>query len=109
MQDYLRLPLVFISFWFLDAPKEIVLFFISLNKAFLQFFSLPLLIRTFFRPIKNEYRRGLVGFSIGLGMVVKSVLILFDLALFVPILFLELLLFSLFLSFPIVTVLMLFL
>ncbi len=109
MSDYLKLPIMFISFWFISAPKEILLFFGSLNHAFLQFFSLPLLARTFFKPIKNEYRHGLVGFSIGFGMVVKFVLIIFNIALFIPLLLGELVLFILFLSFPILTIAVLFL
>ena len=109
MSDYLKLPFMFFSFWFITAPKEILLFFGSLNHAFLQFFSLPLLFSTFFRPIKNEYRRGLVGFSIGMGMVVKSFLIVFNLLLFIPLLLGEVMLLFLFLSFPLLTTLVLFL
>jgi len=37
--------------------------------------SLPLLVRTFFKPLKNEYRDGLVLFSVIFGMVIKSMLI----------------------------------
>ncbi|MDO8583100.1 MAG: AAA family ATPase [bacterium] len=72
---YLNLPLVFLRFWFLDFPKNLIIFFVSLNSAFLQLFSLPLLIRTYFKPWKNEYRKGLVGFSIAMGIFIKTIFI----------------------------------
>ncbi len=36
--------------------------------------SAPLLIKTFFRPLKNEYREGLVLFSVIMGIIIKSLL-----------------------------------
>jgi hypothetical protein len=83
-------------------------FFASLNHAFFQLFSLPLLVKTFFRPLKNEYRQGLVGFSIGMGIAVKSGIILFDVTLFLLLLLIETLFIIAFLSFPIATILLLF-
>lgn len=109
MGEYIKLPFLFVSFWFVAAPKEILLFFGSLNHAFFRFFSLPLLLRTFFQPIKNEYRHGLVGFSVGMGMVVKSVLIMVNLFLFLPLFLGEIVLFILFLSFPVLSIAVLFL
>ena len=106
---FLALPLNFLVFWYFEAPKGIILYFLSLNKAFFTLFSLPLLIRTFFRPLKNEYRKGLVGFSIGMGIVVKSTLIFVDLLLLLILVFVELTLFVLFLLLPIGTIFILFL
>ena len=37
--------------------------------------SLTLLVQSFFQPLKHEYRKGLVGFSIGMGIVFKGILI----------------------------------
>lgn len=108
MQYSIRLPWIFFVFWFFEGPKEIVLFFASLNKAFFQLFSLPLLLRTFFRPIKNEYREGLVGFSIGMGMCIKSVIIIIDIMLFSLLFVGEVLFFVGFLFLPIGTFLLLF-
>src|SRR3989344_306888 len=79
---YLTLPVVFLQFWFVELPLSLIAYFLSLNKAFLQLFSLGAFIRTFFKPLKNEYRAGLVGFSIGMGMVVKTILIAADVLLF---------------------------
>lgn len=68
---------------------SLVKFFFSLNRAFLELFSLPLLIKTFFKPWKNEYRQGLVGFSIGMGMFIKTLVIIVDVIFLLLILSLE--------------------
>src|SRR4051812_45473227 len=99
MGSYAQLPLTFLIFWFVEAPVGIVKFYKNLNKAFFDLFSLPLLLRTFFQPLKNEYRKGLVGFSIGMGIVVKSFFILFNLLLLIPLLVAEIALLLLFLCF----------
>lgn len=89
MTAYLTLPFAFFTFWFVEAPVSMLTFFASLNRALLHWFSFPLLFRTFFKPLKNEYREGLVGFSIGMGIVVKTILILIDLLVFVVVFVLE--------------------
>lgn len=103
MTAYLLLPYYFSLFWFIEAPRDILGFFISVNKAFFQLFSLPLLLRTFFQPIKNEYRKGLVGFSIGMGMGIKSMLIVVNFILLIPLIAIESVLLLAFLAFPFVT------
>lgn len=109
MGSFITLPVTFLVFWFIEAPVSIAKYCGKLNHAFFEFFSLPLLLKTFFKPLKNEYREGLVGFSVGMGIVVKTFLIFFNLLLFIPLIALEALFFVLFLTFPIATVLMLFL
>jgi hypothetical protein len=108
MSAYFRLPGEFIKFWYVDGLLGLSHFFASVNSAFFQLFSLGLLFRTFFRPLKNEYREGLVGFSIGMGMFVKSVIIIVDLLLFAVLLAFELLVLSVFLLLPVITLLILF-
>lgn len=96
----LSLPLQIIRFWYLEAPKNILKFFVSLNKNFLGVFSLPLMVKTFFRPWKNEYRDGLVRFAIFMGIAIKSLFILADLILFAGLILLEAVLFVGFLIWP---------
>jgi len=108
MTDLILLPLSFLKFWFIEAPILLVHFFVSLNKAFLQLFSLPLLVKTYFKPWKNEYRQGLVGFSIAMGMFIKTFVILADLILFFLLLVIELSFFIAFIVWPFVTVYLLF-
>lgn len=79
MNLYLSIPFLFLKFWFLDAPLRFINYYLSLNHAAMEFLSLPLMIRTFFVPLKNEYRKGLVIFSIVMGMLIKTVLIFLDL------------------------------
>ncbi len=105
---YLSLPVIFLKFWYVDAPKGLVGFFLSLNKSFLQLLSLPLLVRTYFKPWKNEYRKGLVVFSIGMGIFIKTFVILADLILILLLLFLEIMFFISFLLWPILTIFLLF-
>jgi len=83
------LPVEFLKFWFWSAPLELVAIFASLNSAFLQLFSLPLLVKTYFKPWKNEYREGLVGFSIGMGIFIKTFVIAADLIILLALISLE--------------------
>ena len=106
---YLGLPIIFLKFWFLECPKSLLVFFGSLNSAFLQLFSLPLLIKTYFKPWKNEYRKGLVGFSIAMGMFIKTLIILVDSLLFTGLLIFEAIFMASFVVWPIAIVVVLFL
>ncbi len=62
------------------------------------------MIKTFFRPWKNEYREGLVGFSIFMGIVFKSLFITADLVILLFLLIAEAILFLWFLAFPAVVI-----
>lgn len=108
MNFYLSLPLMFLQFWFIESPVKMLAFFSALNRAFSRFFSLNLFIRTFFKPWKNEYRKGLVGFSIAMSMFFKSIMILFDLSILVLLFGLELIFLAGFLLLPLLTVAVLF-
>lgn len=99
--NLIKFPLIFLKFWYLEAPLNILRFFASLNKAFLGIFSLPLMVKTFFRPWKNEYREGLVGFSIFMGMVIKSLFIFADLLLLIGLVLVEISMFLIFLILPV--------
>lgn len=105
MQSFVFFPFLFLKFWYFEAPRNMVLFFLSLNESFLQLVSLPLLLGTFFRPLKNEYREGLVWFSLIMGIVVKTILISIGFLLFFILLAVELLFIIGFLLWPVATVL----
>lgn len=102
------LPFIFVKFWFVEAPLGLLGYFASLNHAFLELFSLTLFFKTFFQPLKSEYREGLVVFSRVMGMVIKSVFIIVDVALFVLLLSIEGLILVGFFTFPIATVYLLY-
>ncbi|MBI2613823.1 MAG: hypothetical protein HYW62_03545 [Candidatus Levybacteria bacterium] len=75
----------------------------------MQLFSLPLLIRTYFKPWKNEYRKGLVVFSIAMGMSIKTFVIIADLLLFAALLIFEAIFTVSFITWPIIITVLLFL
>lgn len=97
---YLSLPVLFLKFWFFEAPLKMAKYFLSVNHALLQFLSLPLLTRTFFKPLKNEYRKGLVVFSLVFGMIVKSAFISVGLLILGFFVFVEVFLIILFVLWP---------
>jgi hypothetical protein len=99
--ELIKFPFIILKFWYLEAPTNILRFFASLNKTFFGVFSLPLMFKTFFRPWKNEYREGLVGFSIFMGMVIKSLFIFADLVLFLILILSEAIIFAVFLLLPV--------
>ncbi|OGH15010.1 MAG: hypothetical protein A2860_01005 [Candidatus Levybacteria bacterium RIFCSPHIGHO2_01_FULL_37_33] len=105
---YLSLPIIFLKFWYFEAPIGIVRFFSSLNSSALALSSLPLLIKTYFKPWKNEYRKGLVVFSIVMGIFIKTFVIAADLVIFLLILFLEISFFVFFILWPIATAMLIF-
>ena len=102
------MPILFLKFWYFDALLRIAKYFLSVNHAVLQILSLPLMIRTFFRPLKNEYRKGLVAFSIGMGMFIKTILIFVELVIFLFVIFAELTFLSFFMWWPLLTIFILF-
>ena len=88
------------KFWFIDAPIRLIKYFLTVNHAALQILSAPLLVRTFFKPLKNEYRKGLVLFSFVFGMILKSFLLFIDLIVLGFLIFIEVLIIILFVTWP---------
>lgn len=105
--EYLNLPLLFVKFWFIEAPVRLIRYFISLNREFMHLFSLPLMIRSLFVPWKNEYRKKFVVIAIGIGFVIKTVFIAADLALFGLIILIEFSVLVFFVMWPFIIVLLL--
>jgi hypothetical protein len=94
------LPFYILKFWYIEAPLNLLKYFYYLNRAFFHLFSLPLMIRTFFKPWKNEYREGLIKFSIFMGIIFKTMFIVADLFLFFFLVLFEIVVFVAFLAFP---------
>ena len=72
------LPIALLTWWFLESPKlifKILSFIFAFTAHQVGYKSL---FKTFFKPWKNEYREGLVRFSIFMGMFMKSLLIFAD-------------------------------
>jgi len=86
-------PLLVLRYYFFEIPFRLIRFFISMDIYLLDFFSVPVLLSTFFKPLKNEYRKDLVVFSIGMGIVVKTFLLILSFVFIVLIICLEIMLF----------------
>ena len=109
MPAYLfSLPVLFLKFWFIEAPFRLFKYFLSVNHAFLQFLSLALVLKTFFKPLKNEYRKGLVLFSVIFGIFLKTILIFIDLFFFSLLMIAEIVIIILFVAWPFLTFYILF-
>jgi len=101
MIAFLYYPLLLIEFWYKDVLFGLANFFVRFNRYMISLLSLSLLVRTFFKPLKNEYRDGLVLFSIFFGMVIKAVLISVILSIVLIIIFIECLIILLIASIPV--------
>ncbi len=109
MNNSWLLSFTFLKFWYIDAPRDMLVYFVSLNNYFIQLSALSLCIKTYFKPLKNEYREGLVGFSRAIGILVKTGLIIANIFIFLILILIEFVVIFSFLIFPIATVLILFL
>jgi len=97
-------PLYFLYFWYFYIPKRLIHTFIDVILYFFQLLSVSLLIKTFFRPLKNEYRGDLVIFSIGMGIVVKTVLIPISLLLIAVVVMIEVFIFAVIMLTPLLPI-----
>src|SRR5579859_450925 len=70
------LPLAFAKFWFIDGPQNILQVTWLLTRASANVLSIPILLRTFFKPWKGEYRKGYVGIAVGVGVTVRLFMLL---------------------------------
>jgi len=102
----LSYPVLVVLFWYKDGLIEILLYFSSFNKYLIKLFSLRALIQTFFSPLKNEYRKNLVLFSVLFGMFIKFFLIAASVSIIVLFLFIEIFLGLLYVLLPFLPILL---
>ena len=69
-------PYFLVVFWYRDFFLGSVRITSEILVYIAELLSVPLLFKTFFKPLKNEYRDGLVWFSIFAGMFIKLLLLL---------------------------------
>ncbi len=106
--DYLYFVISFFNFWYTKAPVSLISYFASLNTSVSRALSLQILISSFFKPWKNEYRKDLITFAIVIGIFIKSILIFFDLVILIILFVLEIMMIILFLIWPVLTIYWLF-
>jgi len=105
----LSYPLLVVLFWYKEGIFYILLYFRSFDDYCIRLLSLHGLFSSYFKPLKNEYRKNLILFSILFGVIVKTCLIAISLLLLFFILLFEGLLLLLYILFPILPLFILFL
>jgi hypothetical protein len=65
-------PYYLILFWYRDFTLGTLRTSWEIFVYVSEVLSVPLLLKTFFKPLKNEYRQGLVWFSIIMGVIIKT-------------------------------------
>lgn len=68
-------PYFLVVFWYRHFFLGVVKKSFEVFSYAVNLLSVPLLIKMFFKPLKNEYREGLVLFSILMGIVVKTLIL----------------------------------
>lgn len=101
-------PFFLIIFWYKNVVSKTLKLLASFLVYVLNLLSIPILIKTFFKPLKNEYRQGLVGFSVIIGIFVKSILIIANFLFFSLFLFISLVIFLVVVLMPLIVVYVLF-
>ncbi|HVZ11595.1 MAG TPA: hypothetical protein VG965_01065 [Patescibacteria group bacterium] len=79
---FLLYPFLVIIFWYRDFFLASLRISLDLLLYVLDLLSIPALAGTFFKPLKGEYREGLVMFSVVMGMIIKSMLLLVCISIF---------------------------
>lgn len=69
-------PYFLVVFWYRDFFSGSVRVSAQILEYTASLLSVPLLLKTFFKPLKNEYREGLVLFSVLAGIFIKSLILL---------------------------------
>lgn len=78
----LTLPAEFLHWWFIESTFNLLKIMQYVLKQSYNFLGIRLLFKTFFKPWKNEYREGLVRFSLFMGMFFKSMFLFVDVLFF---------------------------
>lgn len=98
---FLLYPFLVVLFWYKDGLFSLLSYFRSLDDYLIRLFSLPGMFATYFKPLKNEYRKNLILFSILFGMVIKFLFIIAALIILSLVLIFEGIIFVVYLTFPI--------
>ena len=69
-------PYFLVVFWYRDFFSGSIRLSLEIFSYTANLLSVPLLLKTFFKPLKNEYREGLVLFSRVMGMFIKSLILM---------------------------------
>ncbi len=102
--EFLSYPILLVKFYYVDVTVGFLKHIFSHTRYFIYMLSIPLMFKTFFKPLKGEYRNQLVVFSIVAGMIIKFVLLSVSTVLLLLFIIFEFTFFVLFLIFPFLAV-----
>jgi hypothetical protein len=105
---FVKLFYLYLAFWFIEGPIKLTRALFQLLSAFEHFLSLTLMVKTFFRPWKNERRKRYVAYAIGIAATLRFFLIILDLIFLALVLAIGMVLIILFLVVPLIAVFLLF-
>lgn len=100
----LTLPLQFLHWWWLEATFNLLSIMRYILSATFQFLGIKSIFKTFFKPWKNEYREGLVRFSVFMGMFLKFMLLICDTIFFAVVILAEFLILVAWFLFPFIVI-----
>lgn len=101
-----KLPYLYLTFWFVEAPIHLAEDLYKLLLALEHFLSLTLMFKTFFRPWKNERRKGYVIHAIAIAATLRLFLIILDIFLLTTVLLGGVILILAFVALPVLAVLL---
>lgn len=78
----ISLPFEFIRWWLLESTVNLLKIMRFIFVYFYRELSINLLLKTYFKPWKNEYRQGLVRFALFMGIFLKTSFLLVDVLFF---------------------------
>lgn len=102
----LSYPFLVVLLWYKDGLFTSLSYIQAFNSYCLKLFSVRDLLFTFFRPLKNEYRKNLVVFSILFGMCVKTFLLVCSIGLLLCFFVIEIMLIAVYIAFPFLPVIL---
>jgi hypothetical protein len=101
---FLTLPVEFLRWWLVESTLTLFKILVWVLEFFNQVLGVRSLLKTFFKPWKNEYREGLVGFSIFMGMFFKGMFLFLDLLFFFLLIIAEIAILATWILLPFLTV-----
>ncbi|MGE5041952.1 MAG: hypothetical protein ACM3IJ_03535 [Candidatus Levyibacteriota bacterium] len=102
----LSYPFLVVLLWYKDGLLTTLAYISAFNSYCLKLFSVRDLLFTFFRPLKNEYRKNLVVFSIIFGMCVKTFLLACVLGIMLCFFIVEIAIIAVYIAFPLLPIIL---
>ncbi|OGY23117.1 MAG: hypothetical protein A2Y57_03215 [Candidatus Woykebacteria bacterium RBG_13_40_7b] len=100
----LSLPLLFLYWWYIEASVNILKYFNLALGAIAHIISIEIILKTFFKPWRSEFREGFVGVAILVGVMVRTFVLFADLIILSASLLIFVIIFLLWLILPVLPI-----